>query len=113
MTKFPTPVEEIVLTITFGLMGESRFDRTYDEYMQIAKRLPPLKVLHGQINDKLREMAAAGIEPYKICPFKIGDKYIRYKSFPDSVSLETVRSALTKAGMRTKLRQNKTKQLSN
>jgi len=104
MGKFPTPVEDIVLIIAFDLMGEARVNRTRDEYMQIAARLPPLKVLHGQINDKLREMAAAGIAPYEICRFKRGDQYYRYESFPASVSLETVRSALTKAGMRTKVR---------
>jgi hypothetical protein len=108
MNRFLTSAENIVLDLTFALMGESRLNRTHDEYMQIAARLPPLKVLHAQINDRLREMAASGIAPYEICPFKIGDKYIRYKSFPVSVSLETVRSALTKAGMRTKLRQKTT-----
>jgi hypothetical protein len=107
MSKFPTPVEDIVLIVAFDLMGESCVNRTHDEYMQIAARLPALKVLHGKINDRLAQIAAAGAAPYEICPFKIGDKYIRYKSFPDSVSLETVRSALTKAGMRTKLRQKK------
>ena len=60
MSKFPTPVEDIVLIIVFDLMGESPVNRTPDEYVQIAARLPPLKVLYGQINDKLREMAAAG-----------------------------------------------------
>ena len=109
MGKFPTPVEDIILIIAFDLVGESRVNRTRDEYMQIAARLPPLKMLHGQINDRLREMAAAGAAPYEICPFKIGDKYIRYKSFPGSVSLETVRSALTKAGMSTKVRQKTAK----
>src|SRR5262245_9094540 len=98
MARFPTPIEDIVLYIAFEVMGESRINRTHKEYMEIAARLPPLKRLHGQINDRLREMAAAGIAPYEICHFKRGDRYIRYKAFPDSVSLETVRSALTKAG---------------
>jgi hypothetical protein len=107
MGKFPTPIENVVLDIAFELIGESRINRTDDEYMEIAERFrrAGLKRLHGQINDRLREIAANDDAPYEICPFKIGDEYIRYKSFPVSVSLETVRSALTKAGMRTKLRQ--------
>jgi hypothetical protein len=105
MSKFPTPIEDIVLNIAFDLMGESRVDRTHKEYMEIAARLPPLKVLHGQINDRLREMAAAGIAPYEICPFKKGDQHIWHKSFPTSVSLEAVRSAMTKVGMRNRRHQ--------
>jgi len=100
MNKFPTSKENLALDLIFGLMGESRINRTYDEYMAIASRLPPLKVLHGKINDRLCEMAAAGIRPYQICHFKGGDRYPLYEDFPTSVSLETVRSALTKIGMR-------------
>jgi hypothetical protein len=104
MNKFPTSRENIALNITFELMGESRVNRSYDEYMAIATRLPPLKVLHGKINDRLRELAAAGLALYQICHFKAGDKHHRYEEFPASLSLETVRSALTKVGMRVKRR---------
>jgi hypothetical protein len=100
MNKFPTPREELALNMIFNLIGESRYNRTYDEYMVIAARLPPLKVLHGKINDGLLEMAIAGAIPNRICHFKMGDRYPRYEEFPISLSLETVRSALTKIGMR-------------
>jgi hypothetical protein len=102
MSKFPTPIENIVLDIAFDLMGEKRTDRTPDEYMQIAARLPPLKVLHDMVNKRLSKMAAAGDAPYEICRFKAGDKRYEYEPFPTSVSLETVRNALTVAGMRKK-----------
>jgi hypothetical protein len=100
MRRFPTPIENIVLNAVFHLMNEERFDRTHKEYMQIADRLPALKVLHGQINDMLGQIAADGAAPYEICRFKAGDERYRYEPFPTTVSLETVRSALTVAGMR-------------
>jgi hypothetical protein len=102
MGQFPTPIENIVLDIAFELMGESRINRTTDEYMQIAARLPPLKVLHSRINERLGKMTAAGEVTYEICRFKAGDKRYEYEPFPTSVSLETVRNALTVAGMRKK-----------
>jgi hypothetical protein len=100
MRRFPTPIENIVLNAVFHLMDEERFDRTHEEYEQIKKRLPPLKVLHGKINDMLSKIAAEGTAPYEICRFKAGDKRYRYEPFPTSVSLETVRTALDVGGMR-------------
>jgi len=82
MGRFPTPIEDIVLDIAFELMGESRINRGHKKYMEIAARLPPLKKLHGQINDRLREMAVADTAPSEICPFKKGDQHIWYKPFP-------------------------------
>jgi hypothetical protein len=100
MSKFPTSAENVAIDIAFELMGESRYNRTTEEYMEIAARLPPLKRLRGQINDRLAEMKMQGVAPYEICHFKRGDQYPRNEKFPSSVSLETVRSALTKIGMR-------------
>lgn len=100
MNKFPTSREDLALNIIFELVGESRYNRSDDEYMAIAAKLAPLKVLHGMINDHLAHMAAAGEAPYQITHFKKGDRYPVYEDFPTSVSLETVRSALTKIGMR-------------
>jgi hypothetical protein len=53
MSKFPTSRENIALDIAFDLMGESRINRTPEEYAEIAARLPPIKRLHGMINDRL------------------------------------------------------------
>jgi hypothetical protein len=69
MGKFPTSRENIVLDIIFELMGESRINRSNDEYMEIASRLPPLKVLQHDVNERLRKMAANRITPYQICHF--------------------------------------------
>jgi hypothetical protein len=126
MSKFPTSREDLALDIVFELMGESRYNRTHEEYMAIAAQLPPLKRLHGLINDRLAEMNSEAIDAStdnatdattdiatdgttekvidalrgKVCHFKPGDKYVWYEDFPRSLSLETVRSALTKIGMR-------------
>lgn len=100
MSKFLTSKQNLVLDLTFELMDECRFNRIYNEYMEIASRLLALKKLHGEINDRLREIEELGTAPYEICHFKVGDGYIRYEDFPTSVSLKTVRSALTISGMR-------------
>ena len=46
----PTPVQDIAVRLAFKVMGEKQYNRRYDEYMDIAERLPPLKQLHHQIN---------------------------------------------------------------
>ena len=45
-------------------------------------------------------MAAAGYAPYEICYFKAGDRKIWFETFPTSLSIETVRQAWIKSGMR-------------
>jgi hypothetical protein len=43
--KFPTPIQDISLSLIFAVIGESRFNRSYSEYMAFAAKLPPLKDL--------------------------------------------------------------------
>lgn len=100
MSQFLTSKENIVLDLIFESMGESRINRTYAEYMAIASRLPMLEPLRQDVNEKLREMAAAGNAPYEICYFKVKDKNHWYRKFPESLSMETIRTALIKSGMR-------------
>ena len=57
MSQFTTSQENIALDLIFGLSGESRFNRTMDEYMAVALRAPKLEVLHADVNKVLREMA--------------------------------------------------------
>ena len=99
MNKFPTSRENLAVNLAFATMGESRYNRSYEEYMNIASRMPPLKVLHADVNNLLGEINQAGIAD-QICHFKAGDGYIWYEDFPTSLSLETLRSGLTKVGMR-------------
>jgi hypothetical protein len=97
MSPFLTSKENIVVNLIYEWLGESRANRTYDEYMEIASRFPKLAACHTHVNERLREMAEAG-SPYQICYFKAGDRYIWY-DFPTSLSMETVRTALLKMGM--------------
>jgi hypothetical protein len=100
MSQFTTSQENLALNLIFGLMGESRFNRTMDEYMAVASRAPKLEVLHDDVNKVLREMADAGYAPFEICYFKIRDQYVWYEKFPTSLSKETIRKAWVKSGMR-------------
>jgi hypothetical protein len=93
VSPFLTSKENIVVILIYGWLGESRLNRTYDEYMEIAARFP-------KVAARLREMAADGFAPYQICYFKAGDWYPWYEEFPTSLSMETVRTALLKMGMR-------------
>jgi hypothetical protein len=99
MTPFLTSKESIVIDIAFGWLGESRINRSSDEYMDIASRIPKLTALHDIVNTTLQSMANAGFSPYEICYFKRGDYGHSYENFPASVSLETVRRAWLKSGM--------------
>ena len=102
ISKHLTSQENLALNLIFGCLGESRFNRTPEEYEAIISKLPPLKVLHADINDRLKDWAEAGFAPYEICYFRAGDEHIWYESFPKSLSIETCRSALVKSGMRKK-----------
>jgi hypothetical protein len=100
MDPFLTPIENIALDLIFAYMGEARENRTSDEYMRIASSLPPLKVLHYQVNTRLQEIQKSGTAPYQICRFRAGDTRIVYEEFPTAISIEVIRTALTKSGMR-------------
>jgi hypothetical protein len=100
MHGYLTSEMHIALNHIFDFMGESRFNRTAEEYLDIIRRLPPLKRCHGIVNDRLREIAKSGTAPYEICPFRAGDQSVWYKPYPTSLSLETVRLALVLSGMR-------------
>ena len=102
MSKYPTSKENIALNLISERLGESFINRTPEEYAAIKAKLPPIKVLHGWVNDALKKYAAAGVAPYDISYFKAGDQHIWYEPFPKSLSIEIVRSALVKAGFRKK-----------
>ena len=106
MSPFLTSKENIVVNLIYASFprGASHFNRTYDEYMEIASRFPKLAACHAYVNQRLREMAEAGFAPYQICYFKAGDRYPWYEDFPTSLSMETVRTALLKMAMPQKRR---------
>jgi hypothetical protein len=94
-------------------MGEPRINRTLDAYMNIAARAPKLVALHAEINRYLQQIAASGYVPFEICTFKGSspgrerDRYYRYEKFPTSMSMETIRRAWVKSGMRELQRQQR------
>src|SRR5947207_7349600 len=101
--QFPTPIQDLALSLTFVAMGERRFNRSYDEYMAIAAKLPPLKVLLFKINQLLQQLHKCTNEcngVLQLCRFKAGDKIIKYEPYPKSISYETLREALAILGMR-------------
>ena len=100
MSKYLTSKEDLAVDLIFHCVGESRYNRTIEEYAAIAAKLPPLKVLHGYINDLLKKCADTGQAPYEICYFQKGDRHIWYQEFPKELSIETVRNAERKSGMR-------------
>lgn len=100
MSPFLTPREGIALDLIFACLGESRINRTFGEYAAIASRAPKLSALRRAINRYLRRMAASGYRPFEICTFKLGDRYYRHEKFPTSLSIETIRLAWVKSGMR-------------
>jgi hypothetical protein len=100
VSPFLTSKENIVVNLIYAWLREPRFNRTYDEYMEIASRFPKVEACHAYVNERLREMAEAGFAPYQICYFKAGDLYPWYEDFPTSLSMETVRTALLKMGRR-------------
>ena len=99
MNRFPTPKENIVLDMLFEWLGESRCNRTMDEYIAIASRVPKTAAVHAYVNERLCKMGEIGFAPYQICYFKAKDRHPWYASFPKSLSIETVRSALKKSGL--------------
>jgi hypothetical protein len=102
--QFPTPIQEIVLNLIFVIMGERRVNRTCSEYMAIAARLPPLKLLTFRVNRLLQQVhkcdGCNGVRLPELCRFKKGDARVTYERYPASVSYETVRLALDISGLR-------------
>jgi hypothetical protein len=102
--QFPTPIQDIALNLIFAAMREGRINRTYDEYMAIAAKLLPLKVLTSKINRFLREIhkcnGSGGVLLPQLCRFKGGDERVIYEPYPQRISYETVRKALDVARMR-------------
>jgi hypothetical protein len=97
VSPFLTSKENIAANLIYAWLGESRCNRTYDDYMDIASRFPKVAACHAHVNERLGKMEFA---PDQICYFKAGDRYPWYEDFPTSLSMETVRTALLKMGMR-------------
>ncbi|SRR6266545_1569237 len=97
-TPFLTSKENIAVDLIYEWLGESRINRTFEEYMAIAARFPKLEACHAYVNQRLKERAEARTPRYQICYFRAGDRYPWYENHPSSLSIETVRMGLLKMG---------------
>jgi hypothetical protein len=93
-----TMQESLVIDLIFDYMGEPRHNRTFEQYETIAAKLPSIKVVHGIVNERLRELAQN--PPRQFCYFKPGDRRAWYRDFPRWLSIEVVRRALVNFGLR-------------
>jgi hypothetical protein len=110
MTRHLTSVENLALSLVFSAVGEEQINRSTADYLAIARRLPPLRILVGLVNDELRQRHKRGEVPLAICRFRgRGERYIRYDPVPTSISIETIRTALNLSGMRIARRRVKSK----
>jgi hypothetical protein len=97
-----TTIEDLAISLVFRVMSECRYDRGQQEYYDIASRLPPLKQLHHQVNEELRQfLEPYGNEPPEFTRFAAGHERIVYERYPTEISIETIRRALVLSGMRT------------
>jgi hypothetical protein len=80
---FPTSKENIAINLVFEWMEESRFNRTYDDYMDIAARIPKLEACVAHVNQRLKEIAESGRSALRqICYFEAGHKNIVFEPYP-------------------------------
>jgi hypothetical protein len=100
VTRHLTSVENLALSLVFSAVGEEQINRSMTDYLEIARRLPPLRILVGLANEELRQRHARDEVPLAICRFRPGDRSVRYDPVPSSISAETIRRALNLAGMR-------------
>ena len=96
MSKYPT--SNIALNIISERLVESFINRTEEEYAAITAKLPPIKVLHGWVNDALKAYAAAGTAPYAALslPCSIPGHF----RFQLITTRKSICRALTTAGLR-------------
>jgi hypothetical protein len=101
---FLTPIQNIALNLVFKVMNERRFNRSLAEYLSIAAKLPPLKILLHKVNALLKSMHEqsidAGVSLPLICRFKAGDERYELEDYPRKISYETLRKALAVSYMR-------------
>jgi hypothetical protein len=90
------------MSLLYRSLGERPYDRTPEEYLEIKSRIPKrLKAVHHIINEELQALAQCDkFASWERCDFKAGDQIIHFEPYPKSISVETVRQALTVFGWR-------------
>jgi hypothetical protein len=101
MYRSAKPLEELALDLLFESYGESRYDRTPAEYAHLSALVTNLKDAEYRVNKLLKEKKESGrLRWMAICYFQPNDVAPRYAPVPDSISIETIRSALIHTGFR-------------
>jgi len=101
MYRTRKPVEELALDLLLDSFGEHRYKRTPEHYQHLCKLIPPLKVALYLVNKRLKELHEKGaFQGREICDFKAGDRVVLYRAYPKTISVETLRNALTSHGFR-------------
>ena len=101
MYRTRKPVEELALDLLFDSLGEHRYNRTPEQYRHLCKLIPPLKEAHYLVNQRLKELhEMRAFQSREICDFKVGDRVVLSRPYPKTISIETLRNALTIHGFR-------------
>jgi hypothetical protein len=79
---------EFRIDLVFSAVGEEQINRSMTDYLEIARRLPPLRILVGLVNEELRQRHARDEVPLAICRFRPRDRWVRYDPVPSSISAE-------------------------
>jgi hypothetical protein len=101
MIAQPTAIQRFAMKVMYQALGIDPINRTMEEYEQIQSLIPTnLKVVHGIINDYLKDNAVTNFSCPQFCRFRAGDEFIRIEDYPRRISREVVREALIAHGWR-------------
>jgi hypothetical protein len=101
MYRTRKPLEELALDLLFEALGESRYNRSPEDYERLCALIPPLKQAHFLVNQELRKHHDKGtFRDTAICDFKAGDRVVTYRAYPKTISIETIRNGLIALGFR-------------
>src|ERR1700722_15603797 len=74
MYRIPKALEELAISLLFESFGESRFNRSAEEYRHLCSLVTNLKDAHHRVNKSLNELHQSGcLAHHLICDFKAGD----------------------------------------
>jgi hypothetical protein len=94
-------LEELALDLLFEALGETRYNRSPEDYQRLCALIPRLKQAHFLVNQQLRKHHDDGtFRDSAICDFKAGDRIATYRAYPETISIETIRNALIAVGFR-------------
>lgn len=95
------PLEDLAVNLLLESYGEHRYNRSPEDYERLCALIPPLKVAHHRVNQQLKKHHDRGtFREWAICDFRGGDQAPNYRSYPDTISIQTVRNGLERLRFR-------------